>query len=280
MRSTLPTSKLSLVLIVLAVMLALFLLVACQDNEPVDLTLVAMGPTLTYQVEIVNIMTSQALTPRPTREPRRFTAWPTYPPPTPSPDPNNPHTPTPAPNTIIIPAGAAAVLDGQLDEGEWDDAAAITLSVHDNWPIEVLFQHDDAHLYVAYTGLDADPVAVFPELFLDSNPDTQEIWDGNNWWFHLSTGPCWGQGNNLLWQTCGQPSNWNSTTFVQNSGVIEMQIPYRTINLSAGSNKNIGFLVSLFSLTDADEEQRQLWPSTSDWEKPPTWGIAQPEDNW
>ena len=160
------------------------------------------------------------------------------------------------------------------------DAAAITLSVHDNWPIEVLFQHDEAHLYVAYTGLDADPVAVFPELFLDSNPDTQEIWDGNNWWFHLSTGPCWGQGNNLLWQTCGQPSNWNSTTFVQNSGVIEMQIPYRTINLSAGSNKNIGFLVSLFSLTDVDEEQRQLWPSTSDWEKPPTWGIAQPEDNW
>ncbi|MBK9056105.1 MAG: hypothetical protein IPL78_35965 [Chloroflexi bacterium] len=113
--------KPSLALFLLLCLVGLLLSVACQQNEPLD-PLVAMGPTLTYQVEIVNIMTSQALTPRPTREPRRFTAWPTYPPPTPSPDPNNPHTPTPAPNTIIIPAGAAAVLDGQLDEGEWDDA--------------------------------------------------------------------------------------------------------------------------------------------------------------
>lgn len=256
------------------------LLVACQNNEPPDPTQVALAPTLTYQAEIIGIMTSQALTPRPTRERSRYTAWPTYPPPTPSPDPNAPPTATPAPNTMIIPAGLTPVLDGQLGEGEWENAAALTLAVHDNWPVKVLFQHDDANLYVAYTQLDTDPIAVFPELFLDSNPDTQEIWDGNNWWFHLSTGPCWGQGNNILWQSCGQPTNWNSTTFAQNAGVIEMQIPYRTINLQAGSSGEIGLVVSLFSLSSSDEEQRQLWPITSEWERPTTWGIARPEENW
>ncbi len=272
--------KPSLALFLLLCLVGLLLSVACQQNEPLDPTQVAMAPTLTYQAEIIGIMTSQALTPRPTRERSRYTAWPTYPPPTPSPDPNAPPTPTPAPNTVIIPSGVAPVLDGLVAEGEWEGAAAITLTVHDNWPIEVLFQHDDANLYVAYTQLDTDPIAVFPELFLDSNPDTQEIWDGNNWWFHLSTGPCWGQGNNILWQSCGQPDKWSSTTFAQNAGVIEMQIPYRTINLRAGSSGEIGLVVSLFSLSSNDAEQRQLWPLTSEWERPTTWGIARPEENW
>lgn len=273
------SAKFYVALVILFSVLGLFLLVACQDTEPVDLTLVAMGPTLTYQVEIVNIMTSQALTPRPTRERTRYTAWPTARPSLPTPDPNASPTP-PVPNSVAIPAGVAPVLDGQLGEGEWTDAAALTVAITAEWPVTVFFQHDAANLYLVYTGLDADPIAIFPELFLDSFPDEQEIWDGNNWWFHLSTGPCWGQGNDILWQNCGQPTNWSTTTLAQNGAVVEMQIPYRTINLRPGSSGPMGLLLSFFSLTANDTEQRLLWPMNSEWERPNTWGVAVPEDGW
>lgn len=268
--------------VVLALLLSpfgLFLFVACQDNEPIDPTLVAMAPTLTYQVEIANIMTSQALTPRPTRERTRYTAWPTARPSLPTPDPNASPTP-PMANSVSIPLGAAPVLDGQMGEGEWDTAAALTLTLSENSPVTVYFLHDAANLYVAYSGLDADPIAIFPEIFLDSNPDGQPIWDGNNWWFHLSTGPCWGQGNNILWQNCGQPTNWSTTTLAQNGAMVEMQIPYRTINLRSASSGPMGLLLSFFSLTANDEEQRVVWPMNSAWEQPNTWGVALPEDGW
>ncbi|MBP7998741.1 MAG: hypothetical protein KA314_13850 [Chloroflexi bacterium] len=267
--------------ILFSLILPLWGLVACQNDTPADLTAAAIAPTLTRQAEVIAVLTTQALTPRPTRS--RSVFGPVFFAPTrvPTRDPAASPTPTPAVTHIIIPAAAAPpVLDGQLSTGEWTNAAALTVPLATANQVEVFLLHDEAHLYVAYTGLDKDPLALFPELFLDSKPKEQDTWNGNNWWFHLSTRSCWGQGNDILWQNCEPTPKWTTTTFTQNAATIEMQIPYDTIHLVSGANSPIRLLVSLLSLTAEDTEQRQLWPPASAWERPTTWGVAQPEENW
>jgi hypothetical protein len=255
----------------------------------------AMGLTPTLnptQEAIAAVLTYQAENPRPTRERWQganlaLTAQaenrqtPTIAPtlaPTATPTPTS--TPQPRLADVIIPAGTAPQLDGRFTDGEWDDAGQQTIQTGAGVQVQAFYKHDAANLYVAFDGLDQGSTALFPELLLDTGFDSQSAWNEDDYWFHVSTNLCQGSGAAALWQQCGAPNGWLATDFSQSLSIIEMQIPYATVNLRPGTDQPIALGWAVMQLTTADEEVRAFWPSTAVLAQPATWAKGTAVGGW
>lgn len=63
-----------------------------------------------------------------------------------------------------IPGGRAAVCDGKLSPGEWDDAASAYIPVRPDWKIRVRFKHDDQNLYFLFENVKHAKERLYPEI--------------------------------------------------------------------------------------------------------------------
>jgi hypothetical protein len=250
-------------------------------------------PTLNATQEaIAAILTYQAENPRPTatrwqganlamtsQAQSRQTPSPT---PTIAPTATPTLTPTPRPRlaNVTIPAGTAPQLDGRFIPGEWDDAASQTIAVSEGVSVSIYYKHDDANLYVAYTGLDQGETALFPELLLDAGFDSNLTWNGDDFWFHVSTNLCQGRGPEARWQQCGASEGWQATDFRQSPSTIEMQVPYALVKLPAGTDHHIAISWAVMQVTAADEEARAFWPATAVFDQPATWAKGTAVGGW
>ena len=52
--------------------------------------------------------------------------------------------------SIAIGWGNAPVIDGQVDQTEWQDAGGASFSIDEDLDVSVLYKHDGVNLYLAY----------------------------------------------------------------------------------------------------------------------------------
>ena len=190
-------------------------------------------------------------------------------------------TPTPGNPTGIILSqkGNIAVIDGTLSSGEWDDATKQTILLNGS-SLTLYVQHDEAALFMAFSGLSQTGQALFPELLLDSHNDKSSQMDDNDWWFQAAAAPCWGSGQNAIWQQCGTPEGWRVSPWTTDANVVEMAIPYETIGLLPGDTQPVGIAFALLSVTIDGQEKRVFWPNIAEQNNPQTWGTAQSVGGW
>ncbi|MCO5188227.1 MAG: hypothetical protein M9918_08560 [Anaerolineae bacterium] len=260
------TSALALLCIALIVIVA-----ACQsDSDSAEPQLdPAAAATQTRQSEVIAVLTFQAMTPRPTRGPRNFSfTLPSNLTDTPTPPAASTGTPTPT----ATPEPRAVLLD--IPYSAEPVAPQATIISPAGKPVAVALHHDEATLYIVFSGLEVGNVALFPELLIDPRNDSdQEVGDDNRW-FHQSTTSCTGQGADFLWQTCGEAQDWIVSADLTDTGVAGMAIPFAMLGIDPKQDHVIGVLPILFYLDENGVEQRITWPDSAEIEQPITWAGA------
>jgi hypothetical protein len=189
-------------------------------------------------------------------------------------------TPTPGMATLIIPAAPPSQIDGIIASDEWNGATSLTITLNGGH-VTVQIQHDEAALFIAFSGLSQTGQHLFPELLFDGqNNKSNNQMDENDWWFQAAVTPCWGNGQNAVWQQCGTPDNWRVSAWTAGADVVEMAIPYDTIRLIPGDTQSIGLAFVLLDVTTDGREIRYFWPNMAELNAPQTWGTALAADDW
>jgi len=177
---------------------------------------------------------------------------------------------------IQTPYGTSPVIDGVIEQVEWNDANSINITIEGN-DAEILFKHDRENLYVGFD-IQEGHNSVFPDtrIFLDTHHDgagSPQVDD-----FELYINPDNGglreqQGNGSTWQQVNI-TDWDgawqedgtdhwSTEYVIRQGKLGNGSDGGTGNMTFG----IAFLVYGnvwgFSTT---------WPDNADENNPSTWG--------
>ena len=141
--------------------------------------------------------------------------------------------------------GAPLVLDGQLEEAAWSQAHTVTFSnlarsdntvtVHSLW--------DDSALYLAFTVEDSSP--------LETNPDPAQLYRDDGVEFYLDTGH---EGTTSLdsndyhaivnYQNDATLAGISAETTTSTTGyVMELEIPWTTLNVSPVGGQILGLLL-------------------------------------
>lgn len=247
------------------------IVMACQsDSDSAESQLdPAAAATQTRQSEVIAVLTHQALTPRPTRGPRNFSfTLPSNLTDTPTPQVEATGTPTPTatpkPRTILldIPFSAEMI------------TAQGTIISPAGEPVAIALRHDSESLYVIFSGLETGNLALFPEVLIDPQNDSDQEIGSDDRWFHQSTVSCTGQGAPFLWQTCGEPQYWSVNADLAGTGIAEFAIPFTTLGIDPTRDNVIGVLPMLFYLDENGVAQRLVWPDSAEIERPSTWNGA------
>ena len=175
---------------------------------------------------------------------------------------------------IYIPYAAAPQIDGTIKGNEWINAGSTDISINANTAgIEVLFQHDNSNLYIAYLGNLQTAGFKFPEVLIDVNNHKSTVWMSDDWWFHVSATDCEYQGTHSNYDSCMliRP-NWTAAPNFHNGPVVdtvEIAIPFSTIgfNINTMDTMGISFAVNDFIIWE-------YWPVMADINNPSTWGHA------
>lgn len=170
---------------------------------------------------------------------------------------------------VDIPSGSAAVIDGILSPGEWDDADYRLIEVKDSWEVKVYYKHTDTCLYFAYTNLISGIEQRYPDVMLDITNGKDTSWQPDDWWFHASYNDCQAKGSYNVWTSC-KPSNpgWKANNFPLNDpGTVEMEITYALAGIPSGSTDTLGIS---FEVSDTYNDYH-YFPFNADIAKPSTW---------
>jgi hypothetical protein len=185
--------------------------------------------------------------------------------------------PAPAPAQINIPAGRPITVDGKLTRGEWTDAASMSIDVSSAWRVRVLFKHDAANLYFAFTNLTRGKDMRFPELLLDPREQRGDSWQPGEWWLHSSFNLCEGNGEYNVYNRRGvflcakTKEGWSANHFpLAPGGVMEIQVSLAKLGLKSARGARLGFSIDL---TDT-QKNWLLWPVGAQLNRPSTWGEA------
>lgn len=174
-----------------------------------------------------------------------------------------------------IPRGSTVVVDGELTEGEWDDAVSLEFVVDDGWVVAALVKYDEATLQVAYRGLQPpSPVQIgFPELLLDTQLDGGGEMDDDDWWFHVSFTDCAANAAYDDFDGC-EPvvDGWEANNYPQGNllDVVELRIEFDHLGMTGALGSPLGLALRL-SDTNA---WSTTWPDGADPGVPATWTPA------
>lgn len=103
-------------------------------------------------------------------------------------------------DTISVPEGTAATIDGVISEGEWDDASF----VHINGGSKVYFKHTSSHLYLAY---DESLYGMSAGMYIDLSHNGGTSPQSDDLWIHGSANAFEFNGDGSTWQQKA-PSDW------------------------------------------------------------------------
>ncbi|MBI4547828.1 MAG: hypothetical protein HY707_07610 [Ignavibacteriae bacterium] len=181
---------------------------------------------------------------------------------------------------IDIRYGQAPQIDGLIAPGEWNDASYIRIPVDSQLVITVRFKHDSSNLYFGFAGFTGNLMRI-PEVLIDIRNDKRLTWQSDDWWFHASSTDCWRQGQYNDYSTCiPETSAWEANNFSRDfknpPQIIEMRIPYNTIELTPSSDKKIGIA---FDVTDT-RTVWNFWPPAAQLGAPSSWVTAISSDGW
>jgi hypothetical protein len=136
------------------------------------------------------------------------------------------------------------------------------------------------NLYFAFAAVEHDGKRLFPEILLDPEKKQGKSWSPGEWWLHISNNLCEANGEYSVYERGGvfqcahTKSGWDGNNPPGTSAVIEAEISFVKVGLSAAKHRTIGLALDV---TDASGEADQVfryWPATAQIAKPETWGTA------
>jgi hypothetical protein len=183
----------------------------------------------------------------------------------------------PARRQIIIPVGRSITIDGKTVAHEWSDAASMFIQVAPGWRVRVLFKHDAANLYFAFTHLMRGKEMRFPELLLDPSEQRSDSWRPGEWWLHSSFNLCEANGaynvygRDSVFQCAKTKAEWSANHFpLAPNEDMEIQISFAKVGLKFRKGSRFGFAIDL---TDT-QKNWVFWPTHAQLAHPNTWGEA------
>lgn len=182
--------------------------------------------------------------------------------------------------TLQIPRGAPAIIDGNIAPGEWSDAGTLLMQLEDGREIPVLYKHDGANIYFAFQKLGSDKQAVFPELLFDPANQKGSGWQRGQLWLHASFKDCEGNGAYNVYRVDGKsncskekPGWWSNNFPLDQAQTLEMKVSFAKLSLGP-EQKRLGFALDLTNTRDL----WVFWPQTAKLESPRTWGEVEIKD--
>ncbi|MFC2100426.1 T9SS type A sorting domain-containing protein [Bacteroidota bacterium] len=165
-------------------------------------------------------------------------------------------------DTIWVPTGTAAFLDGIISGGEWNDA--LVISTNDG---DIIYKKTTAHLYIAFTN---SPYYHSTGIYFDINHDGGTSPQTDDIWLHGSAGQYEFIGTGTSWQIAS-PLDW---AFSINTSS-EYMIPLSKLGISPPNTNILGILFCFndWSINHTDEI---TWPSGGypNCSNPNTWANA------
>ena len=185
-------------------------------------------------------------------------------------------------DTLVVPAGKKAKVDGVARPGEWVDAVTLEIVAGPGWVVPVLIKHDGEALYVAFSNLVRGREERYPEVMLDV-AGNRGGWDDNDWWLHASYHDCTGRGFfGIYGHTCASDAQgWYANNYPLSSGhTIEFRVSLETVGLAPSRSEAyrvfglaLGVAESESRSVVAGAEQRFHWPLTAIM-RPSSWALA------
>lgn len=164
-------------------------------------------------------------------------------------------------DTIYVPFGSAATLDGAITGNEWDDAASVeTPSING----VVYFKHTATDLYIAF--ISDGYYYSSSGIYLDRNHDAGSAPQTDDIWFHGSMGQFEFVGNGSQWQSVAH-SGWDYDVNTAN----EYKIPFSKCGVQMDAVNIFGVLFSFLDWSISHDEI--TWPSGG-------YGNCSMPDNW
>lgn len=180
-----------------------------------------------------------------------------------------------AQNIINIPLGDSVNIDGIMEVNEWVDSDSVVINFSNNKKVNVYYKHDGGNLLACYKG-DLESANVrFPEILLDMEFDRSNIFQADDWWFHVSSTDCEYKGRYGHYVNCElERPNWkavNNIIFGEPiTDLVEIEIPFSTINLNINTIDTIGISFLITNTAHANHH----WPIGAHRLYPITWGKA------
>ncbi len=179
-------------------------------------------------------------------------------------------------NIIQIPLGKQVNVDGELNGVEWDDSDSLDINFSNNTKkVRVYYKHDGENLLACYKG-DLESANVrFPEILLDMEFDRANIFQADDWWFHVSATDCEYKGRYGHYANCElERPNWKAVNNIifgdPITDLVEISIPFSTINLNLNTVDTIGISFLITNTANAFHH----WPNGAHRLYPITWGKA------
>ncbi len=179
-------------------------------------------------------------------------------------------------NIIRIPLGERVNIDGEMNSIEWDDSDSLDINFSNNTKkVRVYYKHDGYNLLACYKG-DLESANVrFPEILLDIEFDRSNIFQQDDWWFHVSTTDCEYKGRYGHYVNCElERPNWEAVNNIiigePITDLVEISIPFSTINLNINTVDTIGISFLITNTANAFHH----WPNGAHRLYPLTWGKA------
>lgn len=150
---------------------------------------------------------------------------------------------------ITFPNSTSPQIDGALLAEEWSDAATVDIRINTNETVKVYYKASNDTLYFAFTGHLESGNVRFPEICLDTGNDKTDVWDTNDWWFHVSASDCDHHGAPGVYTNCApQQEDWlgmpNITQGLPWTDTVEIAIPLTKLNISPEDTFGIAFNVT------------------------------------
>ena len=187
-------------------------------------------------------------------------------------------------DTLIVPAGKRARVDGVARPGEWADADTLEIQAGPDWMVPVLLKHDGEALYVAFSNLVHGREERYPEVMLDVAGNGGG-WDDNDWWLHVSNLDCTGRGfYGVYGHTCAPDAEaWYANNFpLWSKRAIEIRVSLGLVGLSPDRSGALPVFGLALAVAESESrsfgarpgrERRFLWPLTATM-TPGSWAPA------
>ncbi|UCC83943.1 MAG: hypothetical protein JSW46_03130 [Gemmatimonadota bacterium] len=190
------------------------------------------------------------------------------------------------PDSLPIPFGPSATIDGEVAPEEWTSANLVTFSFQDVLgdyvTVSVWLMHDGRSLQAAFVFKRTnEDIFLAPELFLDTDNDKSSKLRSDDWWFHVSGSDCASAGRYDDYSTCTLNADWETGPRPsqrergEQLDRYEIRIPFSKLGVVTGSEVGLGFRVMHSAQVSGEWViLTAFWPLQGSPESPATWEEA------
>ena len=176
---------------------------------------------------------------------------------------------------IYINQGPTVIVDGVINQAEWQNSARLSFVQSNGDTTEILFHHDQLNLFFAFSGNLESGQMVFPEVLIDVDHSKSANWEPDDWWFHVSATDCDYQGTYGNYDSCAmQRPDWQAVPNFAPGGpktdIIEVKIPFSKLNYVFNPFDTLGIAFVLSNTVNIFN----TWPTTADRMIPAGWADA------